>query len=185
MLSTGSYLPEKIVTNADLEDHPDLLPAGSDPGESGYRLLLSVGHDEYWSGPMRDTVEAFVAASLLDVHLETGRTHQIRVHFAALRHPDNELLLDAIRPVGDLLRHAAVHAPDEIDAEVDAERPGRDAKRHERLVEAGLGIHHEQPEHEQPEGAAQDVALQAGTVIEPRMPRVVPPSTNSRSLEWP
>ncbi|MEO8816590.1 MAG: RluA family pseudouridine synthase [Mycobacterium sp.] len=34
-----------------------------------------------------DTVEAFAAASLLDVHLETGRTHQIRVHFAALRHP--------------------------------------------------------------------------------------------------
>ena len=34
-----------------------------------------------------DTVEAFVAASLLDVHLETGRTHQIRVHFAALHHP--------------------------------------------------------------------------------------------------
>jgi hypothetical protein len=27
----------------------------------GYRLLLSVGHDEYWSGPMRDTVEAFIA----------------------------------------------------------------------------------------------------------------------------
>ncbi len=34
-----------------------------------------------------DTVEAFQAASLLDVHLETGRTHQIRVHFSALRHP--------------------------------------------------------------------------------------------------
>jgi 23S rRNA pseudouridine1911/1915/1917 synthase len=34
-----------------------------------------------------DTVEAFVAASLLDVHLETGRTHQIRVHFAATHHP--------------------------------------------------------------------------------------------------
>jgi 23S rRNA-/tRNA-specific pseudouridylate synthase len=28
----------------------------------------------------RDTPEAFVAASLLDVHLETVRTHQIRVH---------------------------------------------------------------------------------------------------------
>lgn len=34
-----------------------------------------------------DTVEAFPAASLVDVRLETGRTHQIRVHFSALRHP--------------------------------------------------------------------------------------------------
>jgi 23S rRNA pseudouridine1911/1915/1917 synthase len=34
-----------------------------------------------------ETVEAFRAASLLDVHLETGRTHQIRVHMAAVRHP--------------------------------------------------------------------------------------------------
>ncbi len=34
-----------------------------------------------------DTIEAFPAASLLEVHLETGRTHQIRVHLSALRHP--------------------------------------------------------------------------------------------------
>jgi 23S rRNA pseudouridine1911/1915/1917 synthase len=34
-----------------------------------------------------ETVEAFRAASLLEVHLETGRTHQIRVHMAAIRHP--------------------------------------------------------------------------------------------------
>jgi hypothetical protein len=47
-----------VVTNADLEDHPELL---SGPGEGGYPLYLSVGHDEYWSGPMRDTVEAFIA----------------------------------------------------------------------------------------------------------------------------
>lgn len=34
-----------------------------------------------------DTLEAFGPASLVDVRLETGRTHQIRVHFAAMRHP--------------------------------------------------------------------------------------------------
>ena len=34
-----------------------------------------------------DVLEAFGPASLVEVHLETGRTHQIRVHFSALRHP--------------------------------------------------------------------------------------------------
>jgi 23S rRNA pseudouridine1911/1915/1917 synthase len=34
-----------------------------------------------------EVLEAFPTASLVEVHLETGRTHQIRVHFAALRHP--------------------------------------------------------------------------------------------------
>lgn len=34
-----------------------------------------------------ETVEAFPHASLVEIHLETGRTHQIRVHMAALRHP--------------------------------------------------------------------------------------------------
>ena len=34
-----------------------------------------------------DTLDAFAYASLLEVHLETGRTHQIRVHMSALRHP--------------------------------------------------------------------------------------------------
>jgi hypothetical protein len=45
-----------VVTNADLEDHPDVLLGG------GRSLFLSVGHDEYWSAPMRDTVEAFISA---------------------------------------------------------------------------------------------------------------------------
>jgi len=34
-----------------------------------------------------EVIEAFRSASLVEVHLETGRTHQIRVHFSALRHP--------------------------------------------------------------------------------------------------
>ncbi|ALG12834.1 RluA family pseudouridine synthase [Kibdelosporangium phytohabitans] len=34
-----------------------------------------------------EVLEAFRAASLVEVKLETGRTHQIRVHFSALRHP--------------------------------------------------------------------------------------------------
>jgi hypothetical protein len=42
-----------MCLNADLEDHPSIV--------DGYSLVLSVGHDEYWSGPMRDTVEGFIA----------------------------------------------------------------------------------------------------------------------------
>lgn len=34
-----------------------------------------------------ELLEAFRSMSLLTVHLETGRTHQIRVHFSALHHP--------------------------------------------------------------------------------------------------
>jgi hypothetical protein len=49
---TNGY-PVDYAVNADLEDPATL---------EGRRLSLSVGHDEYWSGPMRDTVEAFTAA---------------------------------------------------------------------------------------------------------------------------
>jgi len=41
-----------VISNADLEERPSIIDR--------YRLLLSVGHDEYWSGPMRDTVEGFI-----------------------------------------------------------------------------------------------------------------------------
>jgi hypothetical protein len=39
--------------NSDLEFHPELL--------KHYKLVLSVGHDEYWSSPMRDNLEKFIA----------------------------------------------------------------------------------------------------------------------------
>ncbi|KAI9005710.1 hypothetical protein DFJ74DRAFT_759737 [Hyaloraphidium curvatum] len=42
-----------FCTNADLEFHPEVL--------EGKSLYLSVGHDEYWSKGMRDTVEGFIA----------------------------------------------------------------------------------------------------------------------------
>lgn len=42
------------AANSDLEYHPEVLDQR--------RLVLSVGHDEYWSAPMRDTLEAFIGA---------------------------------------------------------------------------------------------------------------------------
>ncbi|QDQ97857.1 RluA family pseudouridine synthase [Tomitella fengzijianii] len=53
----------------------------------GNEWKFTVRSDGKHSVTHYDTVEAFRSASLLDVHLETGRTHQIRVHFAALHHP--------------------------------------------------------------------------------------------------
>jgi len=41
------------AVNSDLEFHPEVLPH--------YKLVLSIGHDEYWSAPMRDHLEKYVA----------------------------------------------------------------------------------------------------------------------------
>lgn len=43
-----------FAANSDLEFHPEELKK--------YKLVLSVGHDEYWSAPMRDHLEAFIKA---------------------------------------------------------------------------------------------------------------------------
>jgi hypothetical protein len=42
------------AANCDLEFHPEIL--------SKYKLVLSVGHDEYWSSPMRDHLEEYISS---------------------------------------------------------------------------------------------------------------------------
>jgi hypothetical protein len=72
-----------VCTNADLAEHPEVLDDAA--------LYLSVGHDEYWSRGMRDTVEGFVArggnaaffsgnTSLWQVRIE-GDDHDVMVGY--------------------------------------------------------------------------------------------------------
>jgi 23S rRNA pseudouridine1911/1915/1917 synthase len=76
--------------HAVVQGHPDPLsgtvdaPIDRHPGHD-YRFAVVAGGKP--SITHYDTLEAFPHASLLEVHLETGRTHQIRVHLSALRHP--------------------------------------------------------------------------------------------------
>ncbi|MCX2969090.1 MULTISPECIES: RluA family pseudouridine synthase [Streptomyces] len=73
-----------------VQGHPDPLsgtidaPIGRHP-QHDYKWAVTA--DGKPSVTHYDLVEAFRAASLLDIKLETGRTHQIRVHMAAHRHP--------------------------------------------------------------------------------------------------
>ncbi|MER6830053.1 RluA family pseudouridine synthase [Streptosporangium sp. NPDC000563] len=73
-----------------VQGHPDPhrgtvdAPIDRHPVGDGRWAVVAGGKD---SVTHYDTIEAFRAASLLDIKLETGRTHQIRVHMSALRHP--------------------------------------------------------------------------------------------------
>jgi len=78
------------VYQAVVQGHPDPLrgtidaPIGRHPTRDHRWAVVGGGRP---SVTHYEVIEAFRAASLVEVHLETGRTHQIRVHFSALRHP--------------------------------------------------------------------------------------------------
>jgi 23S rRNA pseudouridine1911/1915/1917 synthase len=85
-----------------IQGHPDPLRGtidaaiGRHPSGDGRFAVVADGRP---SVTHYDTLEAFRAASLLSVGLETGRTHQIRVHMAALHHPCCGDLLYGADPV--------------------------------------------------------------------------------------
>jgi 23S rRNA pseudouridine1911/1915/1917 synthase len=78
------------IYHALVQGHPDPLrgtvdaPIGRHPSGDGRFAVVTGGRP---SVTHYDTLEAFRAASLVEIVLETGRTHQIRVHMAAIRHP--------------------------------------------------------------------------------------------------
>ena len=78
------------VYHALVQGHPDPFsgtidaPIGRDPGHDWRMAIVDGGRH---SVTHYDTIEALRSATLLDVHLETGRTHQIRVHLQAIKHP--------------------------------------------------------------------------------------------------
>ncbi|HEU4909896.1 MAG TPA: RluA family pseudouridine synthase [Propionibacteriaceae bacterium] len=78
------------IYHALVQGHPDPFsgtieaPIGRHPGADYKMAVMEQGRH---SVTHYSTLEAFVAATLLEIKLETGRTHQIRVHMAAIRHP--------------------------------------------------------------------------------------------------
>jgi len=90
------------IYHAVVQGHPDPFsgtidaPIGRHPSSS-WKFAVTAGGKP--SVTHYETLEAMRAATLLEIHLETGRTHQIRVHMAAQRHPCVGDLLYGADPV--------------------------------------------------------------------------------------
>ena len=73
-----------------VQGHPDPFtgtieaPIGRHPNADYKMAIIADGRH---SVTHYETLEAHLGTTLLEVHLETGRTHQIRVHMAAIKHP--------------------------------------------------------------------------------------------------
>ncbi len=73
-----------------VQGHPDPFegtieaPIARHPGNDWKMAIVAGGRH---SVTHYKVLEAFRAVTLLEVHLETGRTHQIRVHMQAIKHP--------------------------------------------------------------------------------------------------
>ena len=78
------------VYHAVVQGHPEPTtgtidaPIGRHPG-ADYRFAVTAAGKP--SVTHYEVLEMVPAASLVEIHLETGRTHQIRVHMSAVRHP--------------------------------------------------------------------------------------------------
>lgn len=78
------------VYHAIVQGHPDPIKGTIDAPidrHPKHDYKFAVMQDGKPSITHYEVIEAFRAASFVEVHLETGRTHQIRVHFSALHHP--------------------------------------------------------------------------------------------------
>ncbi|WP_216378961.1 RluA family pseudouridine synthase [Arcanobacterium phocae] len=78
------------IYHALVQGHPDPMRGTVEAPiarDHRHQWKMSVRADGKHSVTHYDTIEAMAGASLLEVHLETGRTHQIRVHMSALKHP--------------------------------------------------------------------------------------------------
>ncbi|MDD7465003.1 MAG: RluA family pseudouridine synthase [Actinomycetaceae bacterium] len=80
----------KKIYHALVQGHPDPLSGTIEaPIVRDHRKQwkMAVGEGGKYALTHYDTLEAMPGATLLTIHLETGRTHQIRVHMAAIHHP--------------------------------------------------------------------------------------------------